>query len=446
MICILLGYLVGKKSSASETKDLLTTPKATAHTSSQSRRDNRHGNSGDTDVLSSLLNGRDIQELPHSELSEIISQLAKYDHDLDPLTRAKRSYQLQLLLEKIPADQLEKIATSMKNETDRDARAGLNSIVSAMASKDSFRALDWVSRQENSSNLFSTVISRIAENDPTTAANLFREGLVNGQITNYRIWSASQSISRAMAKLGSESLIAFADSLPQRKQSNTLYSAIQALPDEEIFKTIDTLYTRSKEEGNFDTDKFEHVFSSMASGNFEKAEEWLEKLPEGEEKAGLLAKTAENLHRSGDTERSLELMRQAITLSPGNEKELLQTGMRHMIYINPEAIPEFASLLPDGVEFEAKDLNSMANNAMHYGANGITAIANAIRNPDEQAKLITSTLNRAVSEENSSYAFNTNDFNILSSRIDAMGFTGENATKVHTAIEKLRKKLLEPKE
>lgn len=109
-----------------------------------------------------------------------------------------------------------------------------------------------------------------------------------------------------------------------------------------------------------------------------------------------------------------------------------------MSYNNPEGIPIFARLLPDGVEFTAEDLELYAKNSLYNGTGSLTAIASVIRDPAEKARLLATALEEVSLIGGHSRSLNAKDFAILSHQIAAMGFTGENATLVNDALEAAR--------
>jgi hypothetical protein len=71
-----------------------------------------------------------------------------------------------------------------------------------------------------------------------------------------------------------------------------------------------------------------------------------------------------------------------------------------------------------------------------HGPSDLSAIAAAITDPNEKARLLSNTLNKVSSGGN--HRLNANDFDIFSRQIAAMGFTGENATLVDNAIAAAR--------
>jgi len=99
------------------------------------------------DALAGLLQGRSAQGISGEELVEIISRLSKYDSKLDPVTRARQSYQLQLLIFNLSASQLEEVAAGVAADPDVWRTGGLDNILSAMTAKDSQRPLAWAKTQ-----------------------------------------------------------------------------------------------------------------------------------------------------------------------------------------------------------------------------------------------------------------------------------------------------------
>jgi len=437
VVSLAIGYLVGRGKSPGTAVEGISENSSPERQTRQSSRDNRSRGGAADEMLSSILNGRNIKDIPPEEMAAIIAKFSNYDPDLDPLARARQAYQFQLLMAKLSPTMLEDIATAIKANPDPKNRDGLSGIVSALAAKDPRRALDWVAQQENSAGLLSLVIGGMAKDDPETAAHLLREAVLDGSIDNRSMWTASSAVTNEMAKLGADRLMDFVDSMPKRHQSNMLYNAIRGLRDEEKIKLLDKLHER-KERGDEGYFNFEYIFASAYGSSQEQVEKWLEKIPDGEKKAELQASTANNLLQRGDTDGAKEWMIRAIAQSPGKEKEIFLKGIENMTYNNPEGISVFAALLPENVEMTAKDLENSARTSLYTGGNGLASVADAIRDPNEKASLIVSTLAELGKNSNGSSRMNATDMEILSRRVSEMGFTGQNAENVRAAMELVR--------
>ncbi len=436
IISIAIGFIIGKSTSKpdSETE---APPSSQTRTDRHSSRDSltRPRTSSDTALLDSILEGRPIRDIPPADLAALIASLSKYDPYMDALTRTKKSYQLQLLLTKLSASDLATLATTISSDPEAKKSGALSSILSALAEKNPDRALAWLSTQEKNGGLYSIVIGAIAKNDPAAAADLLQNALLDGTFSNHEHWTATYSVGQSMAKLGSESFMNFIDSLPQQQQGNILYNAIQHVPESEHIKLLADIHQR-KLNGDLENVSMEYLFSKVLSTNESKAKEWFSKLPDGDEKNSLRTSAASNYFQAGDKEAAASWMRDALTNSPGKEKQMLNNVINTLAYNNPEAIPFFTQLLPEGIEYTAKDMEQYAMRSLFNGTGGLTAIASAIRDPVEQALLIANTLGKISSKESGHYSrLNATDFEILSRKIATMGFTGENATLVNEALQ-----------
>ena len=228
ILSIALGFLVGKGSAPEAEESEAAGQIRTLGRERISSRTERTRGGDSTELLSTLLKGRGARDVPPAELAQIIGMLSKSDSDMDPLDRARRSYQLQMLLAQLSTSQLEEIATAATGDEEAKKSGAIRTILMELAGKDPDRAIDWAAQQENPSGLLSMVISQIADNDPDKASALFRKGLLDGTLEGNTIWQASQGISRAMAKLGALPLIDFMDTLPQRYRTSVIYSTMDA--------------------------------------------------------------------------------------------------------------------------------------------------------------------------------------------------------------------------
>lgn len=435
-----IGYLAGGiRASAKSTTDSSdqAPPPRQARSSSGERM--ARGGSAD-ELLSSILKGRLPQDLSDDELVKIVQQLSKYDPGQSAVARTRQAYQLQMLLAKLPADRLEQAAQAMAEDPEFKSTGGLNTILSAMASKDAHRAMEWAKTRSNAPYLLATILGTMAKDDPLTAAEIYRDGLLDGTFNQSDGWQASYGIASSMARLGKTQLLNFLDSLPKQQQGNLLSNAFRELPESDRPAMLDEIYQRSKN-GQMQDYGFKYIFTNAFSSNPSQAEAWLNKLEPGKERAEIELSTANNLSRSGDPDAAREWMSRAISESQGREKELLKEAVSQMSYNNPGDIAVFSSLLPQDVELLADDLKSQAQNTSYRGFSGLTGLAAAIRNPAEQTKLITGALDELTKNtiENSEPSrLNDTDFEILARQLRTLHLSGENAAEVEDALAAAR--------
>lgn len=433
-ISLACGYIAGKAGSPSG-RENEAVPSAQTRPDRTRARENRPRGTGDSTLLDSILNSRPIGEIPHAELASLIARLSKYEPDMAPLARSKQSYQLQLLLAKLSPADLDRLATSTHADADPDKNLGLDSILSALAAKDPERAIAWLSGREVSARMHSLVIGVIARDDPMTAADFLRKAFLDKSISQSSHYSAALGIGQAIAKLGVDPLLAYIDSLPSNQQSNIARNAMSTVPEGERLRLLEELRLRM-EDGRLPAMNLNQLFYSVLANDEKGAREWFSKLPDDERTDSLRASAATALFARGEKEAAAEWMREALAATPGHEKRTLQGIIRSISGSNPDAIPFFARLLPEGMEFTAKDFEDYATSSLNNGTGGLTTIAAAIRDPGEQARLIAGTLDRISSGH--SRKLNANDLDILSRQIVAMGLTGENATLVNKAIDAAR--------
>ena len=443
-----LGYLVGSNRASSagaeNTKEQAANPRQGKTTSRE--RETRETSSDE--LLSGLLKGRAAKDLSDAELVKIVFQLSKYDASQSPVARARQAYQLQLLLEKLPASRLEQAAEAIAADPERKSVGGLNTILSAMASKDPQRAMAWAKSQKNASSLLASVLGTMAKDDPMTASDIYHEGLLNGTFNQNDGWQASYGIGTAMAKLGKKALLGFIDNLPQQQQSNLLSNCSRELPESDRLEMMDEIYQRSQD-GRLQDWSFKNIFTNTLSSNPAQAEAWLAKMQPGKERAALEMSAANSLSRNGDAEAAREWMSRAISQSQGSEKELLNDAVSQMAYSNPADIGVFASLLPPGIELTAEDLKNPANNTGSRGFSGLPSLAGALRDPAEQAKLISAALDQfttSVQQSSQRSRMNAIDFEIFSRQLLTLKLTGENADQVAQALAAARNAQPKPRE
>ena len=435
-ISLACGYIAGNAGNAAARKSD-SEPSAQARANRPASRDSRPRISEESSLLDSLLGGRPIAEIPASELAALIARLSKYDPSMTPLARSKQSYQLQLLLAKLSPADLDGLATAIHSDEDLKEDSTLIYVLAALAGKDKERALAWLSSKESDSRAYAAVIGSIAKDDPHAAAAILRDTALKEGNTSYQLWSASYTIGQSMAMLGTDPLLAYLDTLPNQQQSTLISNCFQHLPKGEHIKFLDEIQRRSKN-GNISGFSINQLFSTLLSSDQAAAKEWLSKLPDSNEKNSIRTYAAIDLFENGRSEAAATWLREAIAATPGKEKETLGGIIQALSTNKPEAIAHVTRLLPEGVEFTAKDLEQYAQNSLYNGTGGLTALASAVSNPDEKARFVATALGNISPASGLSQRFNANDFEILSRQIAAMGFTGDNAALVTRALEMAR--------
>ncbi len=352
-ISLSTGYVIrgGINVSGEETKTSATPSRPDRPSTTKTRTRPMEDNA----LLDSILGSRPISEIPPADLAALIARLYESDIGMDPVLRAKQSYQLQLLLAKLPPANLAAIASSILSDPETKGSGYLTYILISLAKKDRERALDWVSHQEDSSHHYSVVIGAIAMDDPLVAADLFNQGLLDGRLSENDSGSARYNIAHALARIGAEPLVKFIDSLPQRSQTVTIQSAMQSIPEGERIKLLDEIHLR-KPGIQFREVGLNKLFSEILSSDEPSAKEWFAKLPEGSEKDNLRFNAAKALINSGEKGVATTWLRESLATIPGREKGVLATIIDDVIHNNSGDIPHYAALLPEGLAFTAKDL------------------------------------------------------------------------------------------
>lgn len=438
-ICIIsigLGYIIGKSSSSFSKETQIASKTETSYDRSKSHDTGIRSN-GDNAPLDSILGGRSISEIPAADLAAIFIKLSKPDPNANDFSRAKQAYQLQFLLSKLSATELVNIANESSSDPETKNSPGTMKIISALTAKDPDRALDWLSTQEDSSKLYPVVISTIAKNNPLAASSLLRSAMIDGKIAKSDLRSVVSDIAKSTAKIGSEPFFSYLDSLPKEHQGYIIYGSIFNIHENDRIKFLEQIHQRIQG-GSLSQHTINHVFSHAVILNKSAATEWFNKLPENEQKNNFRTGAAQSLYLSGDKESAIGWMKEALAASPGREKEIIHGAIQYLQLNKPEGVPVFANLLPEGVEFSAKDITY----SPIFGSEGIPILASVLSDPNEKSIFIANSI-KIISNPTDSVApkLNSDSLDILSRQIAGMGFTGQNATRVNDAIEAAKKQL-----
>ena len=432
-VSLACGYIAGKagdKSSAGGYKATRSSPRPHA-------RESRSRSSADSTLLDSVLSGRPIGEIPPADLAALIDLLSKTGEGMNPLLRTKQAYQLQLLFAKLRPADLAAIADHIITDSELKASGVQATVLAAIARKDPDRALARLSSGEVTVGSHSAVISAIAEDDPLRAAELLDHYLVELESSGDNLWTARNDVARAMARLGADPILGYLDSLPVHRHGNSVFNILESVPADERIKLLEGIHQRMRD-GRIRGISFDHLFATTLSYDATSAKEWLSKLPDEREKNGIRLVTSLSLLGRGDKEAASQWLRETFDASPGQEKALFESILWQTVNNNPDGAAHLAKSLPEGVEFTVGELEHFARCSFFCGTGGLSSIASILRDPADQARLIATALEKGRPDGSTPGKFKPSDFDILSRRIAAMGFTGDNATLVGNALDAAR--------
>jgi hypothetical protein len=395
-------------------------------------------------MLSKFLNGRAVQNLSLEDLVQLVKENSVADRNEDPVSAARRNYQLQLLLSKLPVEKLAELSAEMiANDDSRNGQA--YKVFGAWARRDWAGALEWAENTPANSQWVGSALGALAATDPDLAAKLVSQKLMDGRISERSIFSAVYSVAQEQAKLGKDSLLRFVDSLPASHQSNVFSNTLRDLPKEDLPAMVDELFDRSQNKKIQDW-SFNSAMSEFMRKDPEKARQWIDALPAGEQRTKVETDLAQSLAASGKTAEALELMKSAIAGSPGKEKEAVVKMATQNRYGTSENLPDLVKLLPPGVEITADDYKN-SDQFFGWGQSGMLVdLAKTIQRPEEKAKLLTQSLEKATEQFNSrgNFMFNEVDFQLFENRVASLGLTGDAADQVNASIRKAREAMANP--
>lgn len=399
-------------------------------------------------MLAAVLKGRDIRSLSGSDLGDLVTDLTKRDPSLEPLARARRDLQLQLLLAKLSTEQLQEAAAVITADPAQLYTGSLGTFIGAMTARNPTAAMAWAKEQKNPGGFVGQVIAAMAKDHPQEAMDTYRSALLDGTMGTETWWEASFGVGSAVAKLGARQLLEFVDGIPRGQQSSVLANCTRDLPEGERVAMADEMYRRYQA-GEIEEWGFRNSLSALGTADPAKLGQWLDKLPAGKDRARVMLDLATSGSRGGENSAMTRTwMSKAIADMPGNEKELLQQ-LRSSAFNNPSDFATFAEALPPSVEIKAADLMPFARNSLSRGPAALVDMARAIQDPAEQAELIVTTLDTFRTQTESSSnppRMNGTDFEILRHRLRTLNLTGDAATRLADAFDAAKDARQKPKE
>lgn len=398
------------------------------------------------EALSSLLKGRSIQSLSVQDIADLFEQQTNRDRNEDPVATARRNYQIQLLLSKLPTEMLAELSQKMLTTDGKRSNQGYT-VFNAWARRDWKEALQWAESDPKGSQWVGAAISALAVTDPGMAEDMLKKRMLNGEISDGRGYNAMYTVAQAKARMGKDAFLQFIDGLPAQQQSSMISSASRDLPEGELVAFLDELYQR-KAGKNMDSWSYNNVLSELMRVDPAKAKAWIDKMEPGTERNNIEVGMVSNLASSGKMSESIEMMTQLVQRDPAKAKESIKQLVNQMSYQGPVAMAEIISALPKDIEMTAADFQ---NNMHMFGwgrSSSLVDMAKTIRSPDEQAKLLTQAMDQAAQQMTSGGGggarFNETDLQIFENRLATLNLTGIASDSVSASLAKVREAVANP--
>jgi hypothetical protein len=391
------------------------------------------GGSGKGEGLGFGSGKKDYSKMSAADALVMVKANADYVWGGDPLESARKNYEYQLLLSKLPAKVLEEVMEQSK--VDGVPVYRIRQIFGTYASRDLNKAMAWAESQPDAESWKGAAISAVSAKDPARAMEMYQESLMEGgSATGPYSYEGPYSIAGSFAKQGKAALLQFLDSMPSNGAGNYVSNALRSLPKEDLPGFIEELDLRVKA-GKLDDWAMNNALQNLATTDPAAARELLGKMEDGPAKAKRELSIAGTLAQQGKTAEAMELLKSAMAQQPGKEKEFLINEGGNLIYNNPTLITQMAAALPAGSELTLEDVKKL--NERGY-RNDPVNMAKLLKTPDEQATFLEGAIKNLGNRGNSK--LNETDFRILEHRVQTLGLTGDNAAKVRQEIAAIREK------
>jgi len=320
-------------------------------------------------------------------------------------------------------------------------------VFNAWARRDWKGALQWAESDPKGSQWVGAAISALAVTDPGMAEDMLKERMLSGEISDNRGYNAMYTVAQAKARLGKDAFLAFIEGLPAQQQSNMISSASRDLPEGELVAFLDELYQR-KAGKNATSWSYNSVLNELMRVDPAKAKAWIDKMEPGVERNNIEVGLVSNLASSGKMSESIEMMNKLVERDPAKAKDAIKQLVNQMSYQGPVAMAEIISALPKDIEMTAEDYKGNMHMFGWGRSSSLVDMAKTIRNPEEQAKLLTQAMDQAAQQLGSSGGsggrFNETDLRIFENRLATLNLTGDANEKVSASLAKVREAVANP--
>jgi len=396
----------------------------------------RSGGAGGEEVLSGILRGRTVEQLTVEDVRNFLDEEREMRKDGDPVAAARRNYQVQLLLSRLPARTLEELATTLLPGTD-GSRYG--TVVSAWARKDWQAALAWSEGSPENSRWAGSIISVLATTDPIAAEDLVKSRL-GGNNGEYN-YTGAYSLAMIKARQGGKALLDFLAELPSQQQSSVIFSAMREVPREELASFVEEL-GRRKLSGEGDWGH-SNAFAELMRVDPALANAYLDKMPPGPDRTRLETSALGNLAGAGKADEFAAVLGKSLDgVEEAKRKQHLQnviSQIGHQLGRNPEVIEKFRQAIPPDLRLTADDMRG-GGSLLWGDSMGVITRAKLLDDPQEQAKYLATNLDQSTKNlgQSGGGRFNEVDLRILEQRVNSLNLTGAAKEQVDASLSTFR--------
>ncbi len=428
-----LGYLVGKSGGAGGLggeRIVVPTGKPTDRKSLPARRAVLDSDS----ILEGILSGRDLAGIPASEAFELLKSALPGNSNLAPFELARRNYQFQLILQKLPIKTLAQVMDlAVGGGTITECS---RAIFSAYVMRDGARAMEWAAEQPRATWWSENAVDVTASDDPTLAMEMFQRSLRDGSPTENRgaTWSASWKLAEAYAKQGVGPFFNFLDAMPSSGISNLVSGAVHDLPKEDLPRFLAEVSKRIKE-GKVDGYAMSNILQATTLTDPKLAWSWIEETEDPRERAERSVAFARVVNQKGNASEAMEIVKNAMALQPGKEKDFFMSVATSSYDGNIDFALQMQSLLPQGMEMTKDDVLRLRGRSTALDWVGIAKFLPA---SEERAAYLVD----AIKDLRESGKPNATDFEILTARLQAIELTEDGKAIVQEALAGAREKAL----
>ena len=377
-----------------------------------------------------LAGDRDLSGLSATDAFALVEAMDAIDEDIEPLEKARKTYECEVMLEMLPLPVLEQlIILSQKSDLSKKIASHL---FARYAVRDWQKAMAWVTGNPDASSLQFAAVRAVADSRPDLAQGVLQEALKNmkeKQDSN-AAFQAQFALSYAFARQGKDPFFRFIDTLPSGIVTNAIGNALAKLPRDDIPGFLEEVGKRTKE-GRVEYYAMTNIMHSLAVSDPALAIRWIEKMEPGWTRTSCETGFASTLVRNGRKEDALAFVKNAMGGHAGEEMKYFQYYATQMAGDDIAFVRQVAGLLPPGMEVTEKDVNTLEGS---LGDKDIVSFSTLINSPEGKAAYLEGAIARMAKDRGANEA----DFRLLENRLESLGLDGDSDSRVELALAAAR--------
>lgn len=257
-----IGFIAGNMRADRGAAARNETAEVSPRTKSTKRGDGPAGSAGKGgDLASEFPKASAYQKMSAADALLMVKAKSDSWDGRDPLEMARKNYEYQLMVSKLPLSELEELIMLSKEAGLPVSRT--RQVFGAYVARDLNKAMAWAATQPDADSWKGSAVGALAASDPERAQEMYQEVILKGPSSPYGSADGGFWLAGSIAKQGTVAFFQFLDSVPSGGAGNYISNSARLLPKEDLPGFMAELEKRVKD-GKLDQATVSRTLQTLA--------------------------------------------------------------------------------------------------------------------------------------------------------------------------------------